>query len=154
MMDVLYSDIMMIAPDRVVLDETYAIAPGMTRDALFASIRCHGVVHPVLLDGEHRVVAGRMRCEIAVQLGISEIPALIVDADPLSLFTSNIHETFSLPGAGDPARAVVVRTLQDRFSLSDSEIIKRFLPMMGLSPSGKIFADLMQMAAFSDAVLE
>ena len=48
---------------------------------LVTSIETYGFTSPVLIDSDHRILAGHARCKAAEKMGISEVPAVVL---PLS----------------------------------------------------------------------
>lgn len=48
-------------------------------EALFESIKAHGIRTPVLLGQHIAIIDGRNRCNIAVELGIREIPVVFIE---------------------------------------------------------------------------
>jgi N6-adenosine-specific RNA methylase IME4 len=79
-------------------------------DVLARSIADIGLLHPVVIDRNHRLIAGRRRLEAAKRLGWTEVPITVVDLDQIvrGEFAENIARKDFLPSEIDAIR----RTLQ------------------------------------------
>jgi len=70
---------------------------GVQREEFFESIRKQGVVEPIVITPEHIIVSGHQRVEACVELGIEEIPYVLMrfeneDAVELALIETNIRQ--------------------------------------------------------------
>jgi ParB/RepB/Spo0J family partition protein len=96
------------------------------------SIKAHGVLQPLLLrplnEGCSRpseffvIIAGERRYRAALQAGLKEVPAQIVEREGVSESLAMLHENIMRVDLNPIERAQAIRRLMDEHSLSQKEV--------------------------------
>ncbi len=95
---------------------------------LAKSIEAHGVLQPLLLrplqDGSNFmvIIAGERRYRAALQAGLKEVPAQIVEREGVSESLAMLHENIMRVDLNPIERAQAIRRLMDEHSLSQKEV--------------------------------
>jgi ParB/Sulfiredoxin domain len=126
---------------------------GPVPDSLTASVQEIGVIHPVVLaktGDRFKIICGHRRVSASESLHLAEIPALIAPADldeetmlMLNLTENHGHRTFS-----DIEKGRILNKLAGANVFEDI-IIGKYMPLMGLERSKKLYQDLSAIARFS-----
>ncbi|MDA0691890.1 MAG: ParB/RepB/Spo0J family partition protein [Nitrospinae bacterium] len=129
---------------------------GPVPDSLTTSIQAIGVIHPVVLtkSGDRLIIiCGHRRVNACQSLQIAEIPALFASSDldeetmlMLNLTENQGHRTFS-----DIEKGRILNKLAGA-SVSEDIIIGKYMPLMGLERSKKLYQDLSAIERFSPAL--
>ena len=120
-------------------DRTYAITPEWFSSAsLLASIQAVGLLVPLRLEScrssKLRVVSGFRRLKIAHELGIDELPCIVLPFQaPVETFRQALWENLGCRALSDLEKAAALYKLKLTFGLSESELIGQFLPILGLT---------------------
>ena len=97
-------------------------------EELAASIRQHGLVQPIIVtpagDG-YVLVAGERRWRAARLAGLTEVPALVRDLDPLAMTEVALIENLQREDLTPIEEAYAFQTLQEEFGLTQEEIARR-----------------------------
>lgn len=92
------------------------------------SIKAHGVLQPLLLrpwkEGSDFlvIIAGERRYRAALQAGLKEVPAQIVEREGVSESLAMLHENIMRVDLNPIERAQAIRRLMDEHSLSQKEV--------------------------------
>jgi hypothetical protein len=119
-------------------DTRFRISEFFSLDRLVLSIKKIGLIHPLLVtrrEGRFILVSGWKRLSACLKLGISRVPALILDEpDDLKAFLFALYE--NLAGREFPVleKAEIVSRLH-AFGLAKSRITKDILPLLEVPPT-------------------
>ena len=99
-------------------------------DELAASIREHGVIHPLVVThgentGEYILIAGERRLLAAGKAGLESVPVIIRDASQQQLVELALVENVQRADLGPLEAAEAYRQLAEDFNLSHDEIAAR-----------------------------
>lgn len=95
---------------------------------LAESIKEHGIIQPLVLkkDGEvYTIIAGERRWRAAKSIGLSEVPAVIVDATEKDLLEISLIENIQREDLNPIEEAKAYKRLLDDFNLTQEELAKR-----------------------------
>ncbi len=96
--------------------------------ALARSIEEHGILQPIivrenpLLEGTYEIIAGERRWRAARDIGLSEVPVIIRDADDLKAAQLALIENVQREDLNPVEEAFGYRTLIERFDLTQEEV--------------------------------
>ncbi len=96
--------------------------------ALARSIEEHGILQPIivransLLEGTYEIIAGERRWRAARNIGLSEVPVIILDADDLKAAQLALIENVQREDLNPVEEAFGYRTLIERFELTQEEV--------------------------------
>ncbi len=99
--------------------------------ALARSIEEHGVIQPIivrenpLLEGTYEIIAGERRWRASRDIGLSDIPAIILDADDLKAAELALIENVQREDLNPVEEAFGYRTLIERFELTQEAVADR-----------------------------
>ncbi len=139
-------------------DETFSVnyMPGL--ETLRSSIEGIGLIQPVLLKKRpngYQIISGFRRICIVKELGNSEIESRVFEekeTDEFRLFSLSIHENLTTRGFNTVEKAIALHKLIDRFQIDPREVIKDFLPSLGLEPNEKILNTYLSLARMEDEI--
>ncbi len=109
----------------------------LTSESLQKLIAAAGIVTPLRLEvrdsGDFRIISGFRRLQIARELGLPDIPALVIQGEPDRLFLSAVCENMSQnPDLDLSERAgVAVRMLRE-FEYGEDRVASEILPLLRL----------------------
>jgi ParB family chromosome partitioning protein len=116
------------------------------------SIAMHGVIQPILVrdsgNGFYEIIAGERRWRASKLAGLTEIPALVVDADELKVAQMSIIENIQREDLNVLEEAQAYDTLMDRYGLTQEEVAEK----MGKSRSA--IANLLRLLDLPDEVAD
>ena len=116
------------------------------------SIAIHGVIQPILVrdsgNGFYEIIAGERRWRASKLAGLTEIPALVVDADELKVAQMSIIENIQREDLNVLEEAQAYDALMDRYGLTQEEVAEK----MGKSRSA--IANLLRLLDLPDEVAE
>lgn len=95
---------------------------------LVESIRQHGIIQPLvvrLVDGRHELIAGERRWRAARQLGLSEVPVLVREADDRDVLELSLIENLQRADLNPIEEAHGYARLAQEFGLRQEEIAHR-----------------------------
>lgn len=95
---------------------------------LAESIKEHGIIQPLVLkkDGEvYTIIAGERRWRAAKSIGLSEVPAVIIDATEKDLLEISLIENIQREDLNPIEEAKAYKRLLDDFNLTQEELAKR-----------------------------
>lgn len=93
---------------------------------LAASIRLHGVIQPLtvrrLASGYYQIIAGERRWRAAKQAGLSEIPAVIMEADDRTVMELGLIENLQREDLNPIEEANGYKVLMEEYGLTQEEV--------------------------------
>lgn len=95
---------------------------------LAESIREHGIIQPLVLkkDGEvYTIIAGERRWRAAKSIGLTEVPAVLIDATEKDLLEISLIENIQREDLNPIEEAKAYKRLLDDFNLTQEELAKR-----------------------------
>ena len=120
--------------------------------SLADSIAIHGVVQPLTVreirSGYYQIIAGERRWRAARLAGLSEIPAVIVDADDKKTMELALIENLQRQDLNVVEEALGYRTLMDEYGLTQEETAAR------VGKSRPAVANALRLLGLPKAVLE
>lgn len=96
--------------------------------ALARSIEEHGVLQPIIVrentsfEGTYEIIAGERRWRAAKDIGLSEIPAIVLDADDLKAAQLALIENVQREDLNPVEEAFGYRALIDKFELTQEQV--------------------------------
>jgi ParB family transcriptional regulator, chromosome partitioning protein len=95
---------------------------------LAASIKANGVIQPVIVratDKGYELIAGERRLRAATEAGLSEIPAIVREADSFAQAQMAIVENIQREDLNPIDRAIAYQTLLQRLDLTQADLAAR-----------------------------
>ncbi|MBQ2809950.1 MAG: ParB/RepB/Spo0J family partition protein [Clostridia bacterium] len=121
-------------------------------EALADSISQHGVLQPILVrlveSGFYQIIAGERRYRAAKMAGLSEIPAIIIDADDLKTAEIALIENLQREDLNPYEEAQAYASLMRDFGLTQEELSAR------IGKSRSAIANTLRLLDLPDDVLE
>ena len=129
-------------PRKRVDDETLA--------DLADSIRTHGIIQPLtvrrLSSGYYQIIAGERRWRAAKLAGLSEVPAVIIEADDRKVMELGLIENLQREDLNPMEEAMGYRTLMEEYGLTQEETAQR------VGKSRPAVANALRLIALPDAI--
>jgi len=120
-------------------------------EELAESIRIHGILQPLALrrtdGGRYQIIAGERRFRAAKRAGLTEVPAVIVDADDRAVAELALIENLQREDLNPVEEAEGFKALIDEFELTQEEAAER------LGKSRSSLANAMRLLALSPDAL-
>ena len=96
---------------------------------LAESIRIHGVIQPLtvrrLSSGYYQIIAGERRWRAAKQAGLSEIPAVVIEADDRKVMELGLIENLQREDLNPAEEARGYQTLLEEYGLTQEQVAER-----------------------------
>ncbi len=96
---------------------------------LAESIRIHGVIQPLtvrrLSSGYYQIIAGERRWRAAKQAGLSEIPAVVIEADDRKVMELGLIENLQREDLNPAEEARGYQTLMEEYGLTQEQVAER-----------------------------
>ena len=95
---------------------------------LMESIRQHGILQPIVVTksgDKYELIAGERRLRSVKALGLSEIPAIVREADEQKKLEWALIENLQRENLNSVETAIAYRALIDQFNLTQEELSKR-----------------------------
>ena len=95
---------------------------------LMASIAEKGIIEPLIVRQEgarYQIIAGERRYQAAVQVGITEVPVIIREADDAELIEIALIENIQRKDLTPFEEAEALHTLADRFAYTHEQLARR-----------------------------
>lgn len=119
---------------------------------LSESIAQHGLIQPIVVresgGGFYQIIAGERRWRAAKMAGLTEIPAIIMQADALKAAELAIIENVQREDLNPYEEADAYATLMDKFDLTQEEVASR------VGKSRSAVANAMRLLDLPDEVIE
>ena len=119
---------------------------------LAESIKQHGLIQPIIVrevgGGFYQIIAGERRWRASKLAGLTEIPAIIIDADALKAAELAIIENIQREDLNPYEEAQAYRSLMTQHSLTQEEVASK------VGKSRSAIANTMRLLDLPDEVLE
>ena len=100
-----------------------------TLSDLAESIRVHGIIQPLtvrrLASGYYQTIAGERRWRAAKQAGLTEVPAVIIEADDRKVMELGLIENLQREDLNPVEEANGYKVLMDEYGLTQEEVAQR-----------------------------
>ncbi len=114
------------------------------------SIRTHGVIQPLtvrrLSSGYYQIIAGERRWRAAKLAGLSEIPAVIIEADDRKVMELGLIENLQREDLNPMEEAGGYKVLMEEYGLTQEEVAQR------VGKSRPAVANALRLLALPDAI--
>ena len=114
------------------------------------SIRTHGIIQPLtvrrLSSGYYQIIAGERRWRAAKLAGLSEVPAVIIEADDRKVMELGLIETLQREDLNPMEEAMGYRTRMEEYGLTQEETAQR------VGKSRPAVANALRLIALPDAI--
>ena len=114
------------------------------------SIRTHGIIQPLtvrrLSSGYYQIIAGERRWRAAKLAGLSEVPAVIIEADDRKVMELGLIENLQREDLNPMEEAMGYRTLMEEYGLTQEETAQR------VGKSRPAVANALPLIALPDAI--
>ena len=120
--------------------------------SLAESIRVHGVIQPLTVretgDGYYQIIAGQRRWRASRLAGLTEIPALVIEADDKTAKELALIENLQRQDLNSVEEALGYQSLMDDFGLTQEEAAER------VGKSRSAVANALRLLTLDEKVLE
>ena len=120
--------------------------------SLAESIRVHGVIQPLTVretsDGYYQIIAGERRWRASRLAGLTEIPALVIEADDKTAKELALIENLQRQDLNSVEEALGYQSLMDDFGLTQEEAAER------VGKSRSALANALRLLTLDEKVLE
>jgi len=120
-------------------------------DDLAESIRTHGIIQPLtvrrLSSGYYQIIAGERRWRAAKLAGLTEVPAVIIEADDRKVMELGLIENLQREDLNPVEEAKGYHSLMEEFGLTQEEVAQR------MGKSRPAIANTLRLLALPEAVL-
>lgn len=117
---------------------------------LAESIRTHGIIQPLtvrrLASGYYQIIAGERRWRAAKLAGLSEVPAVIIEADDRKVMELGLIENLQREDLNPIEEAMGYKTLMDEHGLTQEETAQR------VGKSRPAVANALRLISLPDAI--
>lgn len=114
------------------------------------SIRAHGIIQPLtvrrLSSGYYQIIAGERRWRAAKLAGLSEVPAVIIEADDRTVMELGLIENLQREDLNPIEEANGYKTLMEEYGLTQEEVSQQ------VGKSRSAVANALRLLALPDAV--
>ena len=114
------------------------------------SIRTHGIIQPLtvrrLSSGYYQIIAGERRWRAGKLAGLSEVPAVIIEADDRKVMELGLIENLQREDLNPMEEAMGYRTLMEEYGLTQEETAQR------VGKSRPAVANALRLIALPDAI--
>ena len=98
-------------------------------DDLAESIRIHGIIQPLtvrrLASGYYQIIAGERRWRAAKSAGLTEIPAVIIEADDRKVMELGLIENLQREDLNPAEEARGYQTLMEEYGLTQEQVAQQ-----------------------------
>ena len=116
------------------------------------SIREHGIIQPLtvrrLSSGYYQIIAGERRWRAAKQAGLTEVPALIIEADDRKVMELGLIENLQREDLNPVEEARGYQVLMEEYGLTQEEVAQR------MGKSRPAIANTLRLLALPEGVLK
>jgi len=140
-----------------ITDDSYRIAFAPELETLKQSIKAVGLIQPINVrhtpEGTYQIVTGYKRVLVMQELERQSLAALVHepnDLSPTQAFMWNLHDNCTTRNLNIIEKGIALTKLKQFYSISDEELAKQFLPLMGEDASFKILHQLLSLDALTE----
>lgn len=140
-----------------IADDSFRITFAPRLDALKASIKAVGIIQPINVrhtpEGTFQIVTGYKRSLVMQELGRQTVPALVHepgDLSPTQAFLWNLHDNAITRSLNLIEKSIALVKLGQFYSMSEEELVKQFLPLLGEDPSYKILHQIVSLGSLTE----
>lgn len=141
-------------------DTTFLMSYPLEAPTVMASVATIGVVQPILVtgcpcQGKYQILAGFRRAYASRAIGLETIHANIYPLDPdrqLSAFLLVLYENLAHRVFNDVEKSLILTKLLNQFGCSRDEVIRDYLPLLGLGPHEKVLETYLSIFRFEEAL--
>lgn len=140
-----------------VADDSYRITFAPKIDALKQSIKAVGIIQPINVrhtpEGTYQIVTGYKRALALQELERQSIPAMVHepnDLSPTQAFLWSLHDNAMTRPLNLIEKSIAITKLKQFYSVSEEDIAKQFLPIMGEEPSFRILHQLLALDSLTE----
>ena len=116
------------------------------------SIRIHGIIQPLtvrrLASGYYQIIAGERRWRAAKSAGLSEIPAVIIEADDRKVMELGLIENLQREDLNPAEEARGYQTLMEEYGLTQDQVARQ------MGKSRPAVANTLRLLALPDELME
>ena len=111
----------------------------LTKDSLTKSIKNTGLIQPIILSSDLKIVCGNRRMASCLRLNMSKVPAIILNSrfSQLELFNMNIEENLSTRSINIIEKANILYKLKNAFKVTQDIIIEKYLSLLNIPQNNK-----------------
>jgi ParB/RepB/Spo0J family partition protein len=140
-------------------DNTYFLMSyPLVSEKIIESVGTIGVLHPIIVsscEGTYQIITGFKRAYACRQLGLEMVNAYIYQVEPenaLSAFSLALHENVSHRTFNDVEKSLILTKLLEQFHCDRAEVIRYYMPILGLAPNGKVLDIYLKLADFEEEI--
>ena len=120
-------------------------------DDLAESIRVHGIIQPLtvrrLATGYYQIIAGERRWRAAKAAGLTEVPAVVIEADDRKVMELGLIENLQREDLNPAEEARGYRTLMEEYGLTQEQVAQQ------MGKSRPAVANTLRLLALPDEVM-
>lgn len=138
-------------------DDSYRITFAPDLDALKRSIKAVGIIQPINVrhtpEGTFQIVTGYKRTLVMHELGRQAVPALVHepnDLSPTQAFLWGLHDNAITRELNVVEKSIALTKLKQFYSMSDDDLVRQFLPLMGDETSFKVLHQLLALDSLTE----
>lgn len=138
-------------------DDSYRITFAPRIEELKRSIRAVGVIQPINVrhtpENTYQVVTGYKRVLAMQELNRQSLPALVhepADLSPTQAFLWNLHDNAATRELNLIEKANALAKLSQFYAVSEDELVKQFLPLLGEDPSYKTLHQILSLSQLTE----
>jgi ParB/RepB/Spo0J family partition protein len=138
-------------------DDSYRVTFAPELEGLKRSIRAVGIIQPINVrhtpEGTYQIVTGYKRVLVMQDLGRQSMPALVHephDLSPTQAFMWNLHDNAATRELNVIEKSMALGKLSHFFSVSEEDLVKQFLPLLGMDPSYKMLHQLLSLQQLTE----
>ena len=141
-------------------DKTFIYTFPVKIDELRESIKKVSLINPVILyeyNGKHRIISGLKRILAVKSLSFDTIDAFVYESGSISeleAFLISIYDNLSIRRLNNIEKSKILNKLKKYYNLKDEEIIKDFMPVIGLECSKKLLYGYFALSKFDNNLKE
>jgi len=138
-------------------DQKFSLHYQVYSEPLFLSIKEVGVINPPLVqrtfsDDHFRIVCGFRRIHAARACGIRELDCQVIssDATDQDLLLISLYDNLAIHSLHPLEQSIVIEKLKSHYDRQ--EIIKKYLPLLGLAPHEKAYEEIARLVHLEDKI--
>jgi len=138
-------------------DDSFRITFAPELESLTRSIRAVGIIQPINVrhtpENTYQVVTGYKRVLVMQELGRQSMPALVHepgDLSPTQAFMWSLHDNAANRELNLIEKSIALTKLGHFCSVSEEDLVKRFLPLFGMDASYKILHQLLSLTQLTE----